>query len=139
MRDVTKRLQRILTELESLESDMQQTNTRKSQTDLAQQDILHIIEIESFTTARGNHLLKELKRIRKERRKAKGRSSDIAVGYAHVKGVKQKVECSIGSVTGVIERQHERKVTKVINVNSTVKYVDKNLETTNAFNNKCNR
>ncbi|SDY93391.1 hypothetical protein [Bacillus sp. 166amftsu] len=66
MRDVTKRLQRILTELESLESDMQQTNQRKSQTDLAQQAILHTIEIEAFTTARGNHLSKELKRIRKD-------------------------------------------------------------------------
>ncbi|WP_281961760.1 hypothetical protein [Bacillus cereus] len=29
-----------------------------------------------------------------------------------LKGVKQRVECSIGSVTGVIERQQERKVTK---------------------------
>ncbi|MDM5194534.1 hypothetical protein QUG02_16450 [Bacillus hominis] len=44
MRDVTKRLQCILLELESLESDMQQTKQRKSQTDLAQQDILHTIE-----------------------------------------------------------------------------------------------
>ncbi|MBG9506629.1 hypothetical protein ABE45_12630 [Bacillus thuringiensis] len=112
MRDVTKRLQRILSELESLESDMQQTNIRKSKKDLAQQDILHTIEIESFTSARGNHLLKELKRIRKERRKAKDDQAVLQSVMHTLKGVKQRVECSIGSVTGVIERQQERKVTK---------------------------
>ncbi|RCL12760.1 hypothetical protein [Bacillus cereus] len=112
MRDVTKRLQRILSELESLESDMQQTNIRRSQTDIAQQDILHTIEIETFTTARGNYMLKELKRIRKERRKAKDDQAVLQSVMHTLKGVKQRVECSIGSVIGVNERQQERKVTK---------------------------
>ncbi|MBE5093548.1 hypothetical protein [Bacillus thuringiensis] len=112
MRDVTKRLQCILSELESLKSDMQQTNIRRSQTDIAQQDILHTIEIETFTTARGNYMLKELKRIRKERRKAKDDQAVLQSVMHTLKGVKQRVECSIGSVTGVIERQQERKVTK---------------------------
>ncbi|UIJ64504.1 hypothetical protein LW858_16030 [Bacillus cereus] len=112
MRDVTKRLQRILSELESLESDMQQTNIRRSQTDIAQQDILHTIEIETFTTARGNYMLKELKRIRKERRKAKDDQAVLQSVMHTLKGVKRRVECSIGSVTGIIERQQERKVTK---------------------------
>ncbi|WJX07489.1 hypothetical protein [Bacillus cereus] len=112
MRDVTKRLQRILSELESLESDMQQTNIRRSQTDIAQQDILHTIEIETFTTARGNYMLKELKRIHKERRKAKDDQAVLQSVMHTLKGVKQRVECSIGSVTGVNERQQERKVTK---------------------------
>ncbi|HDR6299957.1 TPA: hypothetical protein QCU59_003735 [Bacillus cereus] len=112
MRDVTKRLQRILSELESLESDMQQTNQRKSQTDIAQQDILHTIEIEAFTTARGNYLLKELKRIRKDRCNAKDDQAVLQSVMHTLKGIKQKVECRIGNVNGVIERQQDRQVTK---------------------------
>ncbi|WP_238486187.1 hypothetical protein [Bacillus hominis] len=64
MRDVTKRLQCIL------------------------------LELESFTTARGNHLLKELKCIRKERRKAKDDQAILQSVMHTLKGVKQKVVAS---------------------------------------------
>lgn len=108
MKDVTKRLQRILTELESLESDLNEINQLRSDADLMQQDVLHIIEVETFSSVRGYHLAKKLKEIRNRRRQVKEEWELIFNVNQTLKGVKSTVKRSLRNVTELQQRQKTR-------------------------------
>ncbi|MEB8652276.1 hypothetical protein P4G96_26400 [Bacillus cereus] len=108
MKCVTKRLQRILTELESLESDLNEINQLRSNADLMQQDVLHIIEVESFSAARGYHLARRLKEIRNHRRQVKDEWELLFNVNQTLKGVKSNVKRSLKNVTELQQRQKTR-------------------------------
>ncbi|MBJ8021467.1 hypothetical protein [Bacillus cereus] len=111
MKDVTKRLQQILTELESLESDLNEINQLRSDADLMQQDVLHIIEVEMFSSVRGYHLAKKLKEIRNHRRQIKEEWELIFNVNQTLKGVKSTVKRSLKNVTELQQRQQSRTYT----------------------------
>lgn len=108
MKDVTKRLQRILTELESIESDLNEINQLRSDADLMQQDVLHIIEVETFSSVRGYYLAKRLKEIRSHRRQVKEEWELLFNVNQTLKGVKSTVRRSLKNVTELQQRQQSR-------------------------------
>ncbi|MGI2709014.1 MULTISPECIES: hypothetical protein [Bacillus cereus group] len=108
MESVTARLQNILTELEALECDLEEINRLRSDVDLMQQDVLHIIEVESFSSVGGYHLAKRLKEIRSHRRQIKDDWELLFNANQKLKGVKDTVKRSLKSVTGLRQRQKTR-------------------------------
>jgi len=77
---------------ESLEQEKIRLESKMSEVDGKLQDILHFVEFGRYNAPDGARLLKELKRLRKERRDLKEEYSSIHSAYDKVKGVKFKEE-----------------------------------------------
>ncbi|MEI4802020.1 hypothetical protein WAZ07_11910 [Bacillus sp. FJAT-51639] len=94
MKDITAgRLQRLLANLDKeiapLEAVFNEGDRQLKHIEWVQIDLLHIVELETFSSVRGYHLAKKLKEVRTERRAIKDRWEELKIALDSLQETKE--------------------------------------------------
>ncbi|KFN02423.1 hypothetical protein D0U04_13575 [Bacillus clarus] len=97
MKDITAgRLQRLLVNLDKeiapLKAVFNEVDRQLKHIELVQIDLLHIVELETFSSVRGYHLAKKLKEVRLERRAVKDRWEELKIALESLQETKAKTK-----------------------------------------------
>lgn len=114
MKDITAgRLQRILANLDKeivpLEAVFNEFDRQLKHIELVQIDLLHIVELETFSSVRGYHLAKKLKEVRIERRAIKDRWEELKIALDSLKETKTKTKEQMLAIREKRSRLDDRK------------------------------
>ncbi|WP_157349821.1 hypothetical protein [Bacillus sp. EE-W1] len=114
MKDITAgRLQRLLANLDKeivpLEAVFNEVERQLKHIELVQIDLLHIVELETFSSVRGYHLAKKLKEVRLERRAIKDRWEELKIALDSLKETKAKTKEQMLVIREKRSRLDERK------------------------------
>ncbi|PEL95781.1 hypothetical protein CN604_24710 [Bacillus wiedmannii] len=114
MKDITAgRLQRLLANLDKeivpLEAVFNEVERQLKHIELIQVDLLHIVELETFSSVRGYHLAKKLKEVRLERRAIKDRWEELKIALDSLKETRTKTKEQMLVIREMRSRLDDRK------------------------------
>ncbi|MGH0422147.1 hypothetical protein [Bacillus cytotoxicus] len=114
MKDITAgRLQRLLANLDKeiapLEAVFNEVDRQLKHIELVQIDLLHIVELETFSSVRGYHIAKKLKEVRLERRAIKNRWEELKIALDTLKETKTKTKEQMLAIYEKRSRLDDRK------------------------------